>query len=215
MKGREEKNTLTAGVRAVSTPLVARESQNATDPLRKMWDALHHHGCQPRGETYKFRARCPVHQGANADTLEVYEGSDRRAVFGCYAHGCDKRAILEALGLSWADMFPVGHRSGHKAKPRQPAKVIIPPAVFMDSLVLAGFECKAMVPLDKCPYCDAPRCVLWVHFTAPQPLDPNISRSASVAPFWLEVECLDGCSFLDVHRAVETRAAITEGGLKL
>lgn len=165
-----------------------------------MWDALHNAECQPHGDPHKFRARCPVHQGENVDALEVYEGVDRRVVFGCYAHGCDKRAVLDALGLRWTDMFPDGHKNAERRKPTQPVtpRPLNAGAAFLDTLMLAGFNWRAMVVLPKCPYCDNERTLLWVH-----------------AGGGVDVECPDGCHYQDVVKAVETRAAIAEAGVQL
>jgi hypothetical protein len=126
------------------------------DSMRRMWDALHHAGCEPHGDTYKFRARCPVHGGTNTDALQVYEGADRSCVFGCYAHGCDKRQILDAVGLRWRDMFPTGHRNGRRETPRRPVepRPLSAGAAFLDTLLQAGFPWRAMVVLPCCPYCE-------------------------------------------------------------
>lgn len=191
-----------AGVRAVSTAPVAsaREAQNETDPMRRMWDALAVADCKPHGEPYKFRACCPVHGGTNAEALQVYEGSDRRVVFGCYAHGCDKRAILDALGLRWADMFPAGHKSAERRKPVRPVepRPLSLGAAFLDAMTAAGFRWAAHVMRQPCPYCSNPHAYIVVHDAG-----------------GLDVECPDGCLADEVRRAVETRAAIAEKGLDL
>jgi hypothetical protein len=165
------------------------------DSMRRMWDALHHAGCEPHGDTYKFRARCPVHGGTNTDALQVYEGADRSCVFGCYAHGCDKRQILDAVGLRWRDMFPTGHRNGRRETPRRPVepRPLSAGAAFLDTLLRAGAPWRAMVVLPCCPYCDNSRCLVWVHEGG-----------------GLDVECPDECLPSEVRRAVETRAAIAE-----
>lgn len=48
--------------------------------------------------------RCPAH----ADTkpsLGIAEGHDGRILLNCWA-GCSPQAILDAMGLSWSDLFP-------------------------------------------------------------------------------------------------------------
>lgn len=165
------------------------------DPMRGMWDALHTAGCDPHGDPYRFRARCPIHGGTNTDALQVYEGADRSVVFGCYAHGCDKRAILDAIGRQWRDMFPTGHRNSRREQPQRKVKPrsLTPGSALLDLLTAAGFGWKAMVVLPCCPYCSNPRCLVWVHEGG-----------------GLDVECPDECLPDEVRRAVETRAAIAE-----
>src|SRR5579859_7376119 len=49
-------------------------------------------------------ARCPAHEDRRA-SLSVSEGDDGRALLNCHA-GCGAAAILSALGLTLADLFP-------------------------------------------------------------------------------------------------------------
>src|SRR5512132_2184377 len=78
------------------------------DSLRTVYDALERAGCQPRGPQHKFTARCPAHDDTNA-SLSVGVGADGRALVYCH-RGCETTAIVDALGLSWPDLFPTGHR---------------------------------------------------------------------------------------------------------
>jgi hypothetical protein len=203
----EGKNTFLGSPDRAVASAPAREAQNETDPMRTMWDALALAGCQPHGEVYKFRARCPIHGGTNTDALEVYEGVDRRVVFGCYAHGCDKTAIVDALGLRWANLFPAGHSKAAKQHPQRPVKPrpLSAGAAFIDSLTLAGYRWNAAVMLAECPFCAAEHCVLRVW-------DGVESEGGR---FTVAVDCSDGCGADEVRRAVETRAAIAEKGLVL
>lgn len=177
----------------------AREAQNETDPMRRMWDALDAAGCGPHGPNHQFRANCPAHDGNSGRSLNVGEGSDGRVLLRC-AVGCEARAIVDALGLRWADLFPVGHRNGNRSKPSVPVKPrpMTPGAAWLDTLALAGYQWRCMVVIPKCPYCDNERALLWVHDGG-----------------HVEVDCPDGCIAEDVRRAVETRAAIAEKGLVL
>ena len=50
----------------------------------------------------QWMARCPVHEDREA-SLSLAEGNDQPVVFACMA-GCDSAAILDKLGLSWADL---------------------------------------------------------------------------------------------------------------
>ena len=49
-------------------------------------------------------ACCPAHEDRSA-SLSVCEGSDGRALVKCFA-GCDALAVVRALGLEVADLFP-------------------------------------------------------------------------------------------------------------
>lgn len=178
------------------TALVAREQlRQATDPMRRIWDALETGGYKPQGPLHKFRSRCPGHD-SDSPSLMVGEGADKRVLLYCNV-GCEPRAILDALGLRWADCFPPGHRHAAAQKPR-PVRSLGPGAAFIDTVTLAGYRWMAPLLLDECPYCAAPHCVLRVHDAG-----------------GLDVDCSDGCIAEDVRRAVETRAAIAEKGLDL
>src|SRR5262249_52921107 len=49
-------------------------------------------------------ARCPAHDDQRA-SLSVSEGDDGRALIKCHA-SCDTAAILSAVGLKLAELFP-------------------------------------------------------------------------------------------------------------
>jgi hypothetical protein len=49
-------------------------------------------------------ARCPAHPDRSA-SLSVCEGRDGRALVKCFA-GCEVLAVVQALGLGVADLFP-------------------------------------------------------------------------------------------------------------
>lgn len=51
----------------------------------------------------RYMARCPAHQD-RAPSLSIREGRDGRILLTCFA-GCDKGAVLCALGLTWRDLF--------------------------------------------------------------------------------------------------------------
>jgi hypothetical protein len=75
-------------------------------------------GCRPIGRQGSWRARCPAHDDRRP-SLSLKEAEDGRALLLCRA-GCRTEAVLERLGLAWADLFPDGHqrRDGHDG--RQP-----------------------------------------------------------------------------------------------
>jgi hypothetical protein len=165
--------------------------------MRRMWDLLDAAGCQPEGEPHDFVAICPAHQGERRN-LAVTEGIDGRVLLNCLAHGCDWRAITNALSVDGRVLFRIGYRNGRqRGYHEQPRPVEPRPlsagAAFLDTLLRAGFPWRAMVVLPCCPYCDNPRCLVWVHEGG-----------------GLDVECPDECLPDEVRRAVETRAAIAE-----
>ena len=68
------------------------------DGLTRLREALEEHGSPPRGTA----ARCPAHEDRQA-SLSLGQGRDG-AVLNCHA-GCGTDAVLEALGMSAADLF--------------------------------------------------------------------------------------------------------------
>jgi hypothetical protein len=59
-----------------------------------------------------FTARCPVHDDRRA-SLSVSEGDDGRVLVCCHA-GCDLDAVVQAIGLVVADLFPKVPTDGNK-----------------------------------------------------------------------------------------------------
>src|SRR5215475_9818180 len=51
-----------------------------------------------------WSARCPAHDDRRA-SLSIAQGDDGTALVKCHA-GCDTAAILAAIGLKLADLFP-------------------------------------------------------------------------------------------------------------
>ncbi len=51
----------------------------------------------------RYMARCPAH-GDRSPSLSVREGKDGRILLHCFA-GCEKAAVLHAIGLTWRDLF--------------------------------------------------------------------------------------------------------------
>lgn len=65
-------------------------------------------GCSPRREGAQWKARCPAHDD-HTPSLAVGAGHSQPVVLYCHA-GCDTKAVLEKLGLSWKDVC--GSREG-------------------------------------------------------------------------------------------------------
>jgi hypothetical protein len=139
----------------------------STDPLRVIWDALEAHGCQPHGQPYDFRARCPAHNGDNPTSLHVVEGVDRRVVVHCFARQCELREVAEALGLSASDFFPDGHYRARRQPLRPVKRSDFQGAAEGVANVLYALEAlderwTAMVMSD-CPYCGSQGAWLRAH----------------------------------------------------
>lgn len=132
------------------------------DPCQTVHDALERHDCQPRGPVNKFVARCPAHQD-RLPSLSVAEGTDGRAVLHCHA-GCETANVIAALGLTWSDLFPEGHRQARSS--RRP-RLVSEPAISSVERVLdaAGIVYRQttnphLVVADECPACWKPE--LWI-----------------------------------------------------
>lgn len=78
---------------------------SAGDARRRLEQALSEHGCSVRGNA----AQCPAHEDRSA-SLSVGQGRDG-AVVKCHV-GCATDAVLEALGMSAADLFDEPIESG-------------------------------------------------------------------------------------------------------
>jgi putative DNA primase/helicase len=78
--------------------------------------ALEGYDCRPRPTTKGYQARCPAHDDRVA-SLSVSEGRDGKVLVKCFA-GCEVAAVLEALGLTFRDLFtqPSRGRSWRKRK---------------------------------------------------------------------------------------------------
>ena len=70
------------------------------------------HGPNSSGE---YMCKCPAHDDRTA-SLSVREGDGSKILLHCMA-GCEPGAVLQAMGLKLADLFPEGSRK----QPRQPA----------------------------------------------------------------------------------------------
>ena len=62
-----------------------------------------------------WRARCPNHQGQSDTSLSI-DPADDRVMVHCFG-GCDQQAVVQALGLTLADLFVTSRAArtnGHK-----------------------------------------------------------------------------------------------------
>ncbi|MCU0500596.1 MAG: DNA primase [Anaerolineae bacterium] len=74
-----------------------------------------------QGRAPKWRAICPAHQSQHGTrSLAIGEADDGRLLVHCFA-GCDAQAIVAAVGLELADLFPtklIGHGAADQFRPR-------------------------------------------------------------------------------------------------
>jgi putative DNA primase/helicase len=82
-----------------------------TDPVASLLDRLE--GVRPSGEGWV--ARCPGHEDRHA-SLSVATGDDGRALVTCHA-GCTADAVVGALGLAMADLYPRTNGASGAARP--------------------------------------------------------------------------------------------------
>ena len=76
-------------------------------------------------------ACCPAH-GDKSPSLSIREADDRTLIY-CFA-GCERGAILAAVGLTWAALYPP--RNPHSNHYRKAA-----PVSYADALRCIGAEC--------------------------------------------------------------------------
>jgi hypothetical protein len=85
-----------------------------SSPLADLIGKLEADGFNPRrGNGAQWSARCPAHED-RGPSLSCSEGDDGRALINCHA-GCTTQAVMAALGLSLASLFPPGSREGHRS----------------------------------------------------------------------------------------------------
>lgn len=160
------------------------------DPFAIVWDALAHGGYKPHGPLHSHRARCPEHGGDNPDSLHVWDRGDGAVWFTCFAHHCPTEAIIERLGLRWADLFPVDYHGSGKRLPVARRPDFTGHAQDVANVLLAamrlGERWSGCLWLDECPNCE------WPHFL--------LSASAEREP---RVYCPRGC---DVPMAMQALA---------
>jgi hypothetical protein len=74
------------------------------------------------GRGPRYRAKCPVHQGTSANSLSLCEADNGIVLITCFG-GCDRAAIIQALGLAWGDLFPEDYQPRQSPRPpREPGR---------------------------------------------------------------------------------------------
>ena len=89
-----------------------------TAPIDRVLAALPQHA---RRAGDGWSARCPAH-GDRRPSLSIRTGEDGRALVKCQA-GCSFEAVLQALGLTPAELFPAHNGQDAPERARQPARV--------------------------------------------------------------------------------------------
>lgn len=69
------------------------------------FDAILSRFPEPKRTGKEWRTICPVH-GDRTPSLDIAEGDSTVALFRCRTHHCSASAILQAVGLAWADILP-------------------------------------------------------------------------------------------------------------
>lgn len=102
-----------------------------------------------------WTSNCPGPRHSNGDrrpSLKIDEGNDGRALLYCHA-GCDTAHIVEALGLTDADLFPRDSRTDVvQLRPRQQPRTVrqAPTAGPSRTLSLEPSPAPAVVPSTSC-----------------------------------------------------------------
>lgn len=108
-------------------------------PIDRVLDALRYNG-QRSGQS--FKCLCPTHDDGK-ESLSVTEGKGGVVLLHCHA-GCDTRKIVEALGLTFADLNP----AKAEAK-KQPAKrTIVATYDYIDAAGKMLYQVVRYVPKD-------------------------------------------------------------------
>jgi len=86
-------------------------------PIDMVLDRLAGYKLRPNG-TDRWRACCPAHGGSNPSALSIGLGNNGAVLLRCWS-GCDAEAVVDALGLEIADLFPPRESSAGKPQQRR------------------------------------------------------------------------------------------------
>jgi hypothetical protein len=92
-----------------------------------------------------WKARCPAHDDRKP-SLSVSEGDDGRILLKCFA-GCETDAVVSALGLSLADLFPLSN-GFHAKKTINPERRIVATYDYYDEDKKLLFQAVRYDPKD-------------------------------------------------------------------
>lgn len=77
---------------------------NDSSPIDRVITALKSAGNRVRPSGRGWSAQCPAHDD-RTPSLSIGSGHDGRVLLHCHA-GCESEDVVEALGLTWPDLFP-------------------------------------------------------------------------------------------------------------
>jgi len=66
----------------------------------------------------QYIARCPAHEDGSP-SLAIKDGDEGRVILHCFA-GCETEDVLDAIGLTFADVMPERVGADHSYKPLKP-----------------------------------------------------------------------------------------------
>jgi hypothetical protein len=160
-------------------------------------------GLSVKGASPQWMAQCGVHDD-HTPSVSIREDAGAVKVH-CFA-GCDRDAVLGAVGLSWTDVTPA-RRGGATSrtyqrpvvqpKPKPPKAEL---ARILDAIHFAGLTWRATEKLGiyraECPCCRDPWLSLWV--VDPAGLDEERAGAR------VEVTCGNGCANAQIAAALNT-----------
>lgn len=88
-------------------------SQPDRNPIDAVVDRL---PSKPTRSAWGYMANCPAHND-RTPSLSIRMGRDGRVLIKCWA-GCSTESVIDALGLSWRDLFSNDSRGGWSADAR-------------------------------------------------------------------------------------------------
>jgi hypothetical protein len=71
-----------------------------------------------KGSNGNYMACCPAHED-RAASLAIKEGNDGAILINCFA-GCGAHEVLDALGVTWSDLYPPKTSTGKRQRLRVP-----------------------------------------------------------------------------------------------
>src|SRR5262245_59314021 len=104
-------------------------------------------GVRPsRGKVGGWQALCPAHPD-RTPSLSLWLGRDGRLMLGCWA-GCEKKAILGAVGLKMSEMFEPAERSQYGEYHARPARRLVATYSYTDEAGKTLFQSLRYEPKD-------------------------------------------------------------------
>ena len=99
----------------------------------------------------RWQARCPAHEDQNP-SLAIKECDDGTVLVHCFG-GCGARSVLNAIGMSFEDLFPGNSGADRKGERRPFPATDILRVIGFEVLVVANcvfkFSYEGLTPADK------------------------------------------------------------------